>query len=145
MTYTARGSNCDLSLTAAVDVKVKKTERETDRLPNAENWMSDSYARIDLEGTISLTNYSGKAVQIEVTRLVLGRIASATADGKIEGVNLVEDDNVRWSADLPQWWYWYGWPYWWHHFNGLGRVTWDVKLEPNQKTDLGYEWSYWWR
>jgi hypothetical protein len=145
MTYAPRGSSCDLGLTAAVDVKVKKTDAEKGRVLNAEQWMGDAYGRIDLEGTISLTNYSGKPVTIEVVRQVLGQATSASADGKIESVNLAEDLDTPWATDLPQWWYWYGWPYWWNHFNGIGRVTWNIKLDPEQKTDLKYEWAYYWR
>ena len=45
----------------------------------------------------------------------------------------------------PTWWGWYSWPYWWNHFNGIGRITWKVKLEPGKNVDLGYKWHYYWR
>jgi hypothetical protein len=37
------------------------------------------------------------------------------------------------------------WPWWWCHFNGVGRITWTVTLEPKTPFDLGYTWNYYWR
>src|SRR5262249_3801921 len=38
MTYTARGGATDLQVTTAVDIKVKKTDKETKRTPGAANF-----------------------------------------------------------------------------------------------------------
>jgi hypothetical protein len=45
----------------------------------------------------------------------------------------------------PLWWGWYNWPGWWRHFNGIGRITWTVKLDPGKSTTLSYKWHYFWR
>jgi hypothetical protein len=37
------------------------------------------------------------------------------------------------------------WPYWWHHFNGMGRISWKVALKPGETVDLGYAWHCFWR
>ncbi len=42
----------------------------------------------------------------------------------------------------PYWWSWYNWPTWWTHFNGIGRIRWNVRLEPGKPVDLGYAWHY---
>jgi hypothetical protein len=49
------------------------------------------------------------------------------------------------GTQFPQWWSWYNWPSWWRHFNGVGKVTWTVKLEPGKSVDLKYTWHYYWR
>jgi len=60
-------------------------------------------------------------------------------------MNLFENGEYGATADYPYWWNWYGWPQWWNYFNGIGRVTWKVNLQPNQSVHLGYEWHYFWR
>jgi hypothetical protein len=140
MTYTAIGSEVDLPITAAVDIRVKKTDKETKRTPNAANWANHDFGKVDLAGTIALTNFRNEAVELEVKRSVLGNVDQADHDGKIEMVNVFEEEGFAY----PYWWRWYSWPYWWHHFNGIGRVTWKLKLDPGKSADLGYTWNYYW-
>ncbi|HOD83557.1 MAG: hypothetical protein BWX88_04250 [Planctomycetes bacterium ADurb.Bin126] len=145
MTYTSVGSETDLEVTAAVDVRVKKTDTETMRTPNAHVWDGHQYARVALAGTIKLTNYRDVPVELEVVRNVLGNVTEATHDGKVEMVNVIEDEAYGRSYSHPHWWGWYNWPYWWRHFNGVGRVTWKLTLEPTKSAELGYTWHYFWR
>jgi hypothetical protein len=145
MTYTAIGAETDLEITAAVDIRVKKTDTEKKREPNAAVWQGNTYGRIDLTGTISLTNFGKQAAEVEVVRNVLGNVTEAANGGKIEMVNVFEDVSFSSSGRYPYWWNWYNWPYWWHHFNGIGRVTWNVKLEPGKPVDVSYAWHYYWR
>ena len=143
-TYTSIGGSLDISLTTATDIKVKKTEKETLQTPNAENWNGHNYTKVDLEGILNLTNYSDKEVELEVTRYVLGQAEKADHGGEIVRVNALEDDEYSPVSDNPTWWSWYNWPYWWGHFNGVGRVKWNVKLAPGKNIDLGYKWRYFW-
>jgi hypothetical protein len=144
MTYTTAGGYTDLAVTAAVDIKVKKTEKEVTRTPNAANWNGQQYWRLDLSGTIHLCNLRDTAAELEVTRHVLGNVGAADHDGKAEMVNVLEDDSfVPISANRqPQWWNLYNWPAWWQHFNGVGRISWNFKLKPGESLDLGYAWHY---
>src|SRR5262249_11435810 len=68
MTYASIGGEEDLPLTTAVDIKVKKTDKETLRTPNVEKWEGGNYSRVDLAGVITLTNYRTQPVEVEVTR-----------------------------------------------------------------------------
>lgn len=154
ITYTAAGASGDLEVTAAVDVKVKKSDRETSRTPNAVRWQGNEYARVDLSGTISLTNYADKAAELEVKRWVLGKIDSADHGGSVEAVNVFEESMCPGESDCPSWWgpytwpawwSWYSWPSWWNHLNGVGRANWKLTLEPHKSVDLGYAWHYFWR
>ncbi|MCG3148025.1 MAG: hypothetical protein PCFJNLEI_01467 [Verrucomicrobiae bacterium] len=148
MTYTSKGGQSDLPITAAVDIQVKKTDTETKRTPNAVNWDGNSYARIDLTGAVRLTNYGSKPVDLEVTRYVLGNITEAGNDGKIEMVNVFEDSSFAPSggADYrPYWWSWWNWPYWWSRFNGIGRADWKLTIAAGKSESLNYTWHYFWR
>jgi hypothetical protein len=144
MTYTTAGGYTDLTVTSAVDVKAKKTEKEVKRTPNSANWNGQQYWRLDLSGTIHLCNLRDTAVELEVNRYVLGNVGEADHDGKAEMVNVLEDDSfVPISTGRhPQWWNWYNWPAWWQHFNGIGRIAWTIKLKPGESSDLGYVWHY---
>jgi hypothetical protein len=145
MTYTSKGGAVDLTLTTAVDVRVKKTDKETKRTPNAASWEGNSYWKIEIGSTIELTNQSGKPIEVEVTRYVLGNIDKAGEGAKAEMVNLLEDDEAWAGYYRPAWWGYYSWPGWWGHFNGIGRVTWTAKLAPRESAELAYSWHYFWR
>lgn len=142
MTYTAVGGASDLDLTVAVDVRGKKTDVETERVPNALSWHNVSLAKISLKGTITISNSRGEPVDVEVVRHVLGQADSADQDGTMEQTNTRED---AWELDLlPEWFRWYNWPGWWQHVNGIGRIRWDVHLEAGEKKELTYSWHYFW-
>ncbi len=145
MKYTAVGGQTDLEVTTAVDVNVRKTDQETNRIPNAVRWNKDDYGRIDLQGKIVLLNHRTDAIDLEITRHVLGNVDKADHDGKIEMVNAFEDVSFGPGTDWPAWWWWYGWPYWWHHFNGIGRINWTLTLQPGKSVELNYAWHYFWR
>ena len=145
MTYASPGADADLDVTTAVDVRVKKTDNETKRTPNATNWQGNQYGRVDLEGKITLTSFAKQPVEVEVTRSVLGNASEADYDGKIEMVNIFEDQALGSGGPTPYWWGWFNWPWWWHHFNGVGRIRWTVKLESTQPVNLTYAWNYYWQ
>lgn len=142
MTYAAQNAQTDLKLTTAIDIKVKKTEQETKRTPNAIRQQDDNYGRVDLEGKLTLTSYSTKPVEVEIKRYVLGKVSTADNGGKSEMINVIEDAN---AGQHPHWWGWYDWPYWWNRVNGIGRTSWTVTLQPQKTVDLNYSWYYYWR
>lgn len=145
MTYTAQGSSSDLTVTNAIDIKVKKEDKETARVPNAATWQGDQYGKIELNGTLSLTNFGSKPAELEIRRNVLGKVLSADHNGVAEMVNVIEDEDYRSEDIYPAWWQWYSWPHWWGHFNGIGRITWKPTIEPKQTLTLNYKWCYFWR
>jgi hypothetical protein len=146
MTYTAAGASSDLALTTAVDLKVTKQDKETQRVPNAVSWRNEQYGRVDLAGSIAVKNYGAQSAELEVTRYILGKTGTADHDGKCEMVNIFENsDYMPNGSPYPIWWGWYSWPNWWSRFNGVGKITWHNTLKPNDDLDLSYTWSYFWR
>jgi hypothetical protein len=143
MKYTAVGATGDLEVTAAVDIAVDQRDKETGRISNAAKWHSKTFDRIDLAGNIHLVSHKTGPVQIEVTRHILGIADTAGQDGRTVQTTAAEG---AWCAGdlLPVWWSWYGWPGWWYEFNGIGRITWNVTLEPGKAIDLEYTWHYLW-
>jgi len=145
MTYTAPGAESDLDVTTAIDVQVKKTDNEMKRTPNATRWQGEEYGRVDLAGKVTLTSFAKLPIEVEVVRNVLGNVTDADQKGKVEMVNIFEDTTFSSRGQYPYWWGWFNWPSWWQQFNGVGRITWAVKLEPNKPLDLNYAWNYYWR
>jgi hypothetical protein len=145
MTYTAPGATSDLGLTTAVDIQVRKKDNETKRTPGAVRVGGADYLRVDLAGNLKLTNHRATKVTLEVVRHVLGNVTTADSDGQVAMSNTMESSDFLPGGDYPNWWGWYSWPYWWHHLNGMGRITWAVTLEPGKSVDLNYTWHYFWR
>jgi len=146
MTYASPGAEAELEVATAVDVRVKKSENELKRTPNAVSWQGEAYGRVDLAGKLSLTSFGKQAVEVEVTRTVLGNVGDTDNAGKVERLNVLEEPtSVNGSSSYPSWWGGFNWPWWWQHFNGVARVRWTVKLEPGKSVELGYTWNYYWR
>jgi hypothetical protein len=137
MTYAPPGANEDLDVTTAIDIQTKKNENEIGRIPNAVYWQGDNFSRIDLAGKITLTNFRKAPVEVEVIRHVLGNPESADNGGKIDRINIFEDPSCT-GRDGAM-------PYWWSHFNSIGRISWSVTLQPKASLDLAYNWNYYWR
>jgi hypothetical protein len=142
MSYTAPGAECDLGLTTAVDIKVAKSDKETGRVPGALTVDGSAYLRVDLNGSIAITNRRDQPVDIEVKRSILGHAETAGQAGKVEMVNAYEEGG---AVAQPPWWGWYGWPGWWGAVNGVGQFTWKTRVEPGKKLTLTYRWHYFWR
>ena len=141
MKYTPRGAAADLEINAAIDVVVDVEEHETGRDEGVE-LRDERYARIRLEGTISLHNSKSEPVELEVVRRVMGRIDEVGGGG--ESVQL---DLLRAWADTPRprWWGWWSWPWWWYQHNGFGECRWKVQLAPDERAELQANWHYYWR
>jgi len=143
MTYTAAGAASDLALTTAVDVQVQRSENEVKQTPNALEQDRTFYARIDMEGKVTLINHRKTAAKVEVNRYVLGTADTASGGGKLTRLNVFDDAEA--GVSWPPWWHWYGWPSWWHQFNGTARMTWNLDIAPGKTADLEYTWHYFWR
>lgn len=142
MTYASPGSNADLTLTNAVDIKAKKEEKETSRTPDSVTWQDYKYARVNLAGTITLTNYMNKPVTVEITRKVLGRLDNVSKGGVMTMTNTIDEMK---SSDLPPWWGYFSWPGWWSYMNGIGKFTFSETIQPGKSINVNYGWHYFWR
>jgi hypothetical protein len=145
MTYTSSGGNVDLEITKAIDIQIAKNETESGRTPNATKFNGDFYTRVDLSGSIKLTNYRKVTSEIEVTRYVLGNVTTASQNGEVKKINVMENDKYTPIGANPSWWGWYSWPSWWSQLNGIGRINWKINLEAGKSIDLTYNWNYFWR
>jgi hypothetical protein len=140
MTYTSPGGTVDLTVTTAVNVPVSHTEDEIERTPNAVKWGSTNFMQIDMQGTMTLTNYRDKDIELEVVRTVMGVADSAEAEGEISRPSAWDEDFIG----RPYWWNWYSWPYWWTHMNSFSKFEWKQTLKSGETLELPYKWHYFW-
>jgi hypothetical protein len=143
-TYTSVGATLDLALTTAGSVGVKRTETETKRTPDVQIWQGVHLTRYDLNGTLVVTNYDDRPIDLEIARYVPGRVDTVNKGGVFSVVNPIEEDGGEAIAGeaRPVWWGWYNWPGYWEQFNGLNRVTWNAHLAPRANADFTYAWHY---
>jgi len=143
MTYTAVKADSDLELTTAVDIKVKRSDVETRRQPDALTVNGNKYGRADYSGKIALTNYGDAPVDVEVTRYVAGFADEVGQNGVAENTDPLDEERL--SAGGGEWERWYSWPWWWRQVNGFGRFRWKMTLEPGKLSELTYSWHWFWQ
>jgi len=145
MTYTPPGQSCDVTLTTAVDLLVRKSDKETSRGANAVQRSDGTYSRVELEGTLRIANRRSEPVTVEVQRWFLGKVTSASAGGLVEQINIYDDQGYLPEGLTDRGFYGWYWPWWWHWINGVGTVRWTVQIEPGKEAELGCMWQYHWR
>jgi hypothetical protein len=143
MTYTAPGTTVDLAVTAAVDLRATRRDRETGRTPNALRIDKRDFTRIEMEGTITLSNSLDRPVTVRVSRWVPGPVDSVDHDGKATSVDAREEAGWLAAGDAP--WGTWSWPEWWSTLNGATEITWTVTVPPGKSETVGYSWHYHWR
>lgn len=141
--YVSRNGKGDVEVTQAVDVKSKRSDEESGREPNALRWGGNSYARVDMQGVITVRNLRDTPVKIEVRREIAGNAQTADNNGVVrKRMSELDDDEAK--TIRPQWWGWYGWPWWWGGINGFGVYTWNLELQKGEEKELKYTWTYYW-
>ncbi len=138
-TFTSKGGTSDIGLTDATDISIKRTDKETLRVPSGRK-VSDGgeeWQKVSMAGKIELCSYRGEPTEIEVTRFVLGKVETAALDGTISALDPLADDSV------PDWLGSYG-GFERIRFTGLGKIFWRATLPPGGKTcvSLDYTWHY---
>jgi hypothetical protein len=143
--YAPAGGRCDVAVTQAVGLRVRKEDHETGRKPDALKWNGDSYARCDLVGSIEIANDADVARDVEISRAVLGVLDTADRDGAVVALNAIDEPEADASASWGVWGRGYDWPWWWARLNGVGRARWTVRVEPHESVKATYAWHYFWR
>lgn len=144
MTYTSVGSSVDLEITAAVNVPASIEDEETGRVPDAARLGSSSFQRIDLTGRIVLTNYQSQPIRIEVERMLLGKAAEASRQGRITTPGFPGSGVTAGLPTWPDWWWRHSWPSWWRRLNSLSTIRWVEEIPAGETLELTYGWHYFW-
>lgn len=132
MTYTPTKDTVDIPIGTAVNIPVKGSDREVKRTAKAVTVNNVEYALVEMEGTVTLTNHSNKAVNLEVTRQVVGEIQSVTPEAEVSRLS-VQGRSITTveGAAYPT-----------GQLNPFSQVTWKLSLAPGKSVDLKCLWRY---
>jgi hypothetical protein len=115
--YTPVGASTDIKLSKAIDIVTKNTEEEKGREDNAKKIGKQTYSKVVLKGTIEVNNYQNKEVTVSITKLMSG-----TVDNESDGGTVVKQISRN-------------------YINPASQIKWDVKVKPNDKKILTYEYE----
>jgi len=115
LNYTPKGAKGDLKLTIATDISAKKSELERTRENDALRVYGYSFAKVTVDGKLTLKNFKSKQVTVTVKKTLTGEVVSASRDGKVEktaeGIKTVNPTSV---------------------------ITWEVPINPGEENTLEY-------
>jgi len=115
LNYTPRQGETTLRITRAVSVKAEQLELETERKRDAARLYGHHYDLITVAGKLSVTNFQQKDITLEITKTLSGEVKSSQPEAKIEKL----------ARGLRR-------------MNGVMKLTWTIKLEPDEQKQLSY-------
>jgi hypothetical protein len=115
--YTPVGGSSVIRLSKAVDIILKNNEEEGSRTDNAKKVGKQLFSSIILKGTVNVENYQDKEVTLSLTKAVNGGVLAVDNNGKT-----TRRKNYS-------------------NINPFSEIKWEIKLAPNQKTALTYQYE----
>lgn len=131
LTYTPRGGTVDIAIGTAVNIPVKQTDKELKRTAKATTISGVDYTLVEMEGTVTLTNYSEKAVDLEVTRQVVGEVDSTTPEAEVSKQTPVGRPVIIDGSGYPT-----------SALNPLSQIVWKLSLAPGKSAELKCRWRF---
>ncbi len=128
LTYTSPGGEVRVPVAVAVNTRAAYRERETARLVQALRWNGWDFARLDLEGTVTVASAERVPVDLEI-ELSLGGEAGAISD---DGISVVPPfDRDDWVAGDGR-----------TTLNPHSNVRWSLRLEPGGTASRSLAYHY---
>lgn len=118
LNYTPPNAKATVKITRAVSVKAEQTEVETDRERDAVRIYGYHYDRVTIKGTLSVTNYKGEVISLEIAKILSGEVQSATP----------EAEDVVLARGLAR-------------MNPTHLLTWTIQLKPGQHREITYAYE----
>lgn len=134
ITYTPRGGTTDIAIGTAVNIPVKQIDKELKRTAKATTISGVDYTLVEMEGTLTITNYSEKAVDLEVTRQVVGELDSTTPEAEVSKRTVAGRPVIIDGSGYPT-----------SALNPLSQIVWKISLAPGKSVELKCRWQYYTR
>lgn len=116
--YTAPGAETTIRINRAMNVLAEQAEIETDRVLNASSFQGWAYDLVTLRGELRVRNRHGKAVTMEITKELSGKVLNTTPSAK----------DVQTGKGLKQ-------------TNPKHELTWEIELASGEEKSLTYEYQ----
>jgi hypothetical protein len=105
--YTATGASVKINLSKALDLNAKNTEDVINTSYEKRILNNHQYTVARISGKLSVTNYQSKAVKVNISKTLTGKVLSA-GDGKAESSYRNNSDNnknlisaIKWEKQIP--------------------------------------------
>jgi len=115
LSYTPIKGETTLKITQAVSAKAEQLELEIDRRREALRMYGDYFDLITVEGKLSITNFQGKAITLEIVKALSGEVKSSQPEAQIESL----------AKGLLR-------------MNAARKLTWTIELQPGGRKELSY-------
>ena len=128
LTYTSKGAAVRVPVTVAIDVRGTIDERELSRDVNGLRWEGNTYAKIEKQAKLRLTNNKAEAVRVEITYRVGGKATAASDDGDItlRPYDAADWNNFRGDPSV----------------NNSSTIRWSFDLDPGQSVERTATYHY---
>ena len=105
--YTHKGGEAIVPISIASAVLCKAEEREEDRSNSSLKFLGSRWARVTVEGTLTINNRRGKDITVRVERPVMGKVKKAGKGGEVdEQIISTRDPNpkstIHWTVDVKK-------------------------------------------
>lgn len=131
ITYTPRGGTVDIAIGTAVNIPVKQTDIELKRTVKATTISGVDYILVEMESAVKLSNYSEKAVDLEVTRQVVGEVENTTPEADVSKQTTTGRPVIINGRGYPT-----------SALNPLSQIVWKLSLAPGKSAELKCRWRY---
>jgi hypothetical protein len=115
--FTIAGDEATVKITQAGAVKADQVEYVSDRVPNSATFFGTTYDQVTIEGSLFVTNAQKEAVNIEISKMITGKIMNTDPEAKIE----------KTATNVGQ-------------VNETQMLKWNVNVEPSQELELKYKY-----
>jgi hypothetical protein len=144
MTYTPDGGEVEIPVTVAVDVLGKREETETARAFNSLRVNRTDFTKVEIHGSLRLTNLKKEPVKVRIRKLVFGKLTGCTESGSIRlpaGEEALDDSAL---GSIVESWSGFGWyrGSWWSWINPFSVAEWTVILRPGEERKIEYDYFY---
>lgn len=116
--FTPEGGTTTVKMNKSLEFKTDKTEKVISQTPKKDE-LDRRYVEIKVEGKLTLSNLTGKAVTVEITKRILGTDLKAENNADI---NLGKS---------------YG-----SQYNLNGVIKWNLELQPKESKTLPYSYTF---
>jgi hypothetical protein len=102
--YAPVGGTVDVRLSKAIDIVLKNTEEEVQRIDQAKEIARRTYGRVVIKGIVTINNFQNKEVTVVIKKNLVGTVTSQTDSGKIvKGSRVDQNPNstITWEIKLP--------------------------------------------
>ena len=120
LTYTPRGTTCELPVTVAVNVRSHFDEEELSRDIDHLRWNGNNYSLIRKRGTLRINNSQTNVIELRVRLGTGGKVTQVSDDG----THRVDDFHAADWGDRGYHW----------RLNQHSDIAWDLTLEPGRRS-----------